>query len=305
MKKLEISYPTLVFYLTILVSVIVIGQYFLGKSRYLHEELIGTKQKYEKLSKNSAILEVNYQKNLKDLKDAQNLVDSFKKEIDLLKGRVRVLSDATFLIKERARKTNKSDVTYVSEDGTYLVNEIRFNNGPAVGFITINKDGDVISKLYNHEINLKTATSVDDKTGKYTIINKASWILKSPSLQNGWFNKPFPLEITGGKAFVDPIIQDYRYKLRFFNPTIGLSTQISSKTGIGLGISFITLGKTSKNATFKFLELGLTYKNKELYPYIAPILYRPWENVLHNTYIGPYFLYDNQLTPYFGININL
>lgn len=297
-------------YLNLIKLVLILGALLfvvdkLTKTDELHKELLGTKQELKVVKENAALLEVNYQENLKDLAKTKETLKGLESVIGGLEGRIRVLSDATYIIKERARKTGKSDAIYETEDGTYLINELRFNNGPAIGFVTIAKNGDVFSKLYDHEIGVSNIISVDDRTGRYQVLNSASWTLRSPTLTNAWKDKPFPLKIRDGVAFVDPVLRETKSRLRLWNPSIGVSTQLASNPHISMGLAMVSYGKSNSDADFRFLELGLSYREKELKPYVSPVLYRPFGKVLHNTYIGPYFLYDNGFKPYLGIRVGL
>lgn len=289
----------------LLLGVILIGivlNYYIKRNEDLFKNLVGKEEAYKQLSDSTAKLRVLY---VEEQELRKKTKKEFEKEINHLTGRIKILSDATFIIKEKARKEGKSDLIYEVEDGKYLVNEIRFENGPAIGFVTISKNGDVFSKIYNHEINVKSAVSNDEKTGRYTILNKAQWVLKSPSLKPGWFNKPYDLKIKSGTVYIDPVVKERKARIHFWNPRLSASTQISSESRIGLGVSLASFGKSKVDSQYKFLEVGASYRNNDLFFMIAPISIRPLPNLLPNTYFAPYLLFDNGVKPYFGININL
>ena len=171
----------------------------------LHTELIGQKERYEQLSERAAKLENQYvdQETLRKELELQ-----FQQEKDALTGRIKVLSNATFLIREKARRSGQSDLVYQGKRVKYVLNEIRYNDGPPVGYVLIFDDGRVVSRLYNHQLEVKTAVSRNEDSGRYSVVSRAEFILRSPSLnlngERNWFNKPFNLPITGGKAFIDP-----------------------------------------------------------------------------------------------------
>lgn len=263
----------------------------------LHTELVGEKEKYKQLSEHAASLEIQYvdQETLK-----KQLNDKFAAEKDALEGRIKVLSNATFLIREAARKTGQSDVVYQGDKLKYVLNEVRFaNGGPPVGYVLIFDDGRVVSKLYNHEIQINTAISRNEDSGKYDIVSKADYVLKSPSINmNGekvWTNTPYPLDITAGNAIVDPTepsqLSPY---LQLWAPH--LNGGISASAGIGgfgmrpsLDVSLAGYGVTKNDLDWKFIHLGIDSDTQfsDLGVHLTPFSYRFWPSVLSNTYIGP------------------
>jgi len=269
---------------------------FIGENQRLHEELVGQKQEFEKLSLHAAKLGIQYV-NEKELRE--KLQKEFETEKEALKGRIKVLSNATFIIRERARRSGKSDLVYQGKKLKYIVNEIRFNQGPPVGYVLIFDDGRVVSKLYNHRINIKTATARDESTGKYTIISKADFELRSPSInvngEENWYKKPYPLKIYGGQAFIDPTERNQlRPKFQWWAPNIngGLSFGVGAP-GVfvrpTLNMSFSGFGTTKNDLDWKFLHLGFDSDTELRYPgaHFMPFSYRFWPQVLRNTYVGP------------------
>lgn len=268
----------------------------LNENSRLHTELIGEKEKYKQISDYAAKLELQYvdQEKLK-----QELEKKFAAEKNELQGRIKVLSNATFLIREAARKNNTSDVVYQGDKLKYILNEVRFNNGPAVGYVLIFDDGRVVSKLYNHEIQVNTAISRDEDTGKYSIISKADYVLKSPSLnvngEKNWFNKPFPLKISGGTAFIDPTEKNQLTPgLKLWAPHLngGMSAGAGASGGFvrpTLDFSFAGYGVTKNDLDWKFLHIGADIDTELQDPgmHLTPFSYRFWPSVLTNTYVGP------------------
>lgn len=276
------------------------------KSR-LHEDLIGQTEKYEQLSDYAAKLKVEY-KSQADLK--AEVEKRFKNEMSAMEKRIEILSDATFLIKEKARESNNSDVVFNGENSQFVLNEIRFENGPPVGYVLIFKDGRVVSKLYTNQIKVGTVVSKDEDSGRYSIISKADYVLKSPSLNSGgvsWFNKPYPLKITEGTAIIDPTERNQLVKQFYlWNPKINLNVNTNgSKTLPGMGVSLGSYGFTKNDSEFKFVQLGFQVDEKVLRPTLAPILWRPL-NLLPNTYLGPSLVYENGgIGYYLGIQVGL
>lgn len=264
----------------------------------LHTELVGQTEKYKQLSEHAAKLEIQYvdQETLK-----KQLNEKFAAEKDALEGRLKILSNATFLIREQARKTGKSDVVYQGDKLKYVLNEVRFDKeGPPVGYVLIFDDGRVVSKLYNHEIQVNTAVSRDEGTGRYSIVSKADYVLKSPSINtNGekvWTNKPFPLDITDGKAYVDPtepnqLVPHWQLWAPHLNGGISATAGANGADfRPALDVSFSGYGVTKNDLDWKFIHLGVdTDSSKFNDPgvHLMPFSYRFWPSVLTNTYIGP------------------
>lgn len=269
----------------------------LTENTRLHQELVGQQEKYKQLSEHAAKLEVNYvdQDTLK-----KKLEEKFAAEKDALEGRIKVLSNATFLIREAARKESKSDVVYQGEKLKYVLNEVRFSNdGPPVGYVLIFDDGRVVSKLYNHEIQINTAISRNEDSGRYDIVSKADYVLKSPSLNNNgqkvWKDKPYPLDITAGQAFVDPTEPNQLAPhLQLWAPHLngGISASAGA-SGTGMrptfDFSLAGYGPTKNDLDWKFIHIGLDADTKfeDVGLHLTPFSYRFWPSVLSNTYIGP------------------
>lgn len=267
-----------------------------GENVRLHTELIGTTQKYEQLSDHAAKLEIKYS-DAKALEERLN--KDFANEKDALQGRIKILSNATFLIREKARVSGTSDLVYQGTTLKYIVNEIRFADGPPVGYVLIFDDGRVVSKIYNHTIDVKTAVARDEDSGVYSIVSKADFILKSPSINmNGekvWTNIPYPLKIVGGSATVDPTEKNPLTRhLILWAPHIngGVSAGVSTSGGFlrpAVDFNVAGYGTTRNDLDWKFLHLGVDIDTdlQDLGLHITPFSYRFWPSVLTNTYVGP------------------
>ena len=256
---------------------------------YDHAELISTKEKYVQLTKEVAQLETKYSK----AKKIQAKTIQIFKEIrgkDLKK--IKQLSDATFLLKKKIIKSDKSDYSFSTKSGKrgYHFMEL-FLSGPGsppVGYILIKKDGSVIKRNYKSKFAAITAQTLDEKTGKSKTFFKINYTLKEKSPlakrikgYTDWQNKPYGLEIIDGTTLIDPI---RRSKPSHFivKPRFSLSL-LAQTTGfdpvVGLGIFHI--GKSANDTSMTFLEIG---GNDKLL-YIAPIKIRI-SNYLSNTKIG-------------------
>ncbi len=284
-----------------------------GTNKRLHTELVGQREKYEQLSEHAAKLEVQY---VDEKKLREKLEKDFASEKDALQGRIKLLSNATFLIRERARQSGTSDLTYQGDRLKYVVNEVRFNDGPPVGYVLIFDDGRVVSKIYNHAIDVKTAVARDESTGRYDVVSKADFILKSPSINlNGekvWFNKPYPLKITGGTAVVDPTERNLLApRIQWWAPHLnGGVSFVAGASGAeirpSVDFSLAGYGPTKNDLDWKFVHLGLdvTSSLDDAGFHVAPFSYRFWPNFLTNTYLGPAVGWT-RVGPNLQLNLNL
>jgi hypothetical protein len=291
---------------------IVLGLYFGQKildmfyeNKKLHEDLINTQQKYEQLSETSAKLEIQY----REEKELQKIIEEdWAEEKSKLEGKVKILAQATFSLQEKERLTNQSDV---NENGKYSLNEIRFNDGPPLGYVLIYNDGRVASKLYDSEIQVNTIVTKDDKTGKYNIASKADYVLKEKPRNidnNDWLDKKYALPITGGIATIDPVEEIRIAKARFylFAPRIGGGVHFYIDNVVPyLGVSLAGIGVSKRDLSWKFLEFGVEYsKDTRIGLSFTPILYRPFPNILSNTYIGAGITWNEFRKKYFiGLNV--
>lgn len=273
-----------------------------GENERLFAELEGQTQKYEQLSEHAANLERQY-------KSQKEMLEVVKQEWDAergsLEGRLKLLSNATYLIREKARETGQSDLIYTGSKMKYLYNEIRFEDGPPVGYVLIFDDGRVVSKIFNHTIEAKTAISRDEKTGRYSVVAKADFVLRSAHLQNdgvNWYKRPFPLKIVGGVAHIDPtepVILDKGFQFWALNINGGFNIGLDIKPS--LGASLMGYGVSDNDLDWKFLHFGIDYTDIDgLGTHVIPVLYRPFPKVLRNTYFGPGF---GNKSLFLGVNV--
>lgn len=310
LKEFFIKNFKYIFYALGVLILLYLGQGYLdgrAENKRLHKELIGQSEKFQRLSEHSANLERRYveQKELRERAER-----TFSRERDSLKGRIKLLSNATYLIRERARKSGQSDLVYEGKRVKYVFNEIRFNGGPPVGYVIIFDNGRVVSKVYNHEIDVKTAVSRDEDSGRYNILSRADFVLRSghrkPDGKN-WFGIPFPLKIKGGTAFIDPT-EPAKQSKRFYlwAPKYNLGANISTD-GIApaLGVSLMGYGYSKRDLDFKFLQVGLQQEKTDGTGLtLTPVLWRPFKDTLSNTYIGPGISLDKKGQNYFlGVSV--
>lgn len=262
----------------------------------LHLDLVNQTQAYQQLSAKAAKLAIQYAD--VDAMKAE-LAKNFAAEKDALEGRIKILSNATFTIREKARDSKGSDISYQGEGTKYVVNEIRFNDGPPVGYVLIFDDGRVVSKMYNHTFEVKTAVSRDEDSGRYAIVSKAAYTLKSPSINtNGeqvWTNKPYALNITGGTATIDPTEKNQLApKMQWWAPHVngGLSFGAGGAGAFfrpSLDLSLAGFGPTKNDLDWKFVHIGIDSDSEFKDPgaHFLPFSYRFFPSLLSNTYAGP------------------
>ena len=272
----------------------------------LFESLVGQTQKYEQLSEHAAKLEITY-KTQEALKAELEL--AWKAEKEALQGRVKILSNATFLIKERARESASHDLSFHQQGKTsFVANEIRFEDGPPIGYVLIDSNGKVTSKIYNHAIDVSTAVTKDEGSGRYQIASKADFILKSVSFgKNTWLNQRYPLKITGGKASIDPTEPSIVSKsLHWWAPTLNGGLQQGYESKVFVGVSSSGFGYSARDLDWKFLQVALTHSsNSQVGFSVTPALYRPFPNTLKNSYVGVGVDFDKsrQYSPFLSLSV--
>ena len=315
---------TKVIYIIIAVIAFIAGSYIgsiawdleLENTR-LHKELIGQKEQYRQISKNLAEMSIAYLDQKELYQKSQN---EFKEYVKSSDERIKMLSDATYLIGQYVSKQNGPDYYFQTPKATrnFIVNEIKLQgeDSPAVGYILIKNDGRTYKKNYGFEINVKNLQTIDEDTGKVRVVSKAFLIQKSESVlatrQEGyksWYKKSYPLEITGGTVLVDPTIKN-QLEPKFYPwaPQFNLNIAFPGESpAVGLGLSTMGYGKTKNDLDFKFLQFGVHYNKESGYTStIIPISWRPFDTLISNTYIGPGISYKNSQINYFlGIQMGL
>jgi hypothetical protein len=271
-----------------------------AESRY--QELLGTKEKYEQLSQYTAKLEVEY----KNQKDLSKLLEETWQDISRRQEeKIKLLSDATYLIGKHSTKQDGPDYYFQTPKGTQnlIVDEIRIAgpDSPPVGFILIKSDGTTYKANYKFEIRAETLQTKDDDSGKVTVYSKAYFVAgenglaekRRPDLKK-WKDVPYPLQIVGGSAVVDPTEQADSRSLRLWAPR--LVGGVNGTAGAGglamrpsLGVSLAGFGYSRRDLDWRFVQLGVDAKSdlSDFGVNVVPLSWRPFRNTLVNTYLGP------------------
>jgi hypothetical protein len=281
-----------------------------------YANLIGTKEKYEQLNKYTAKLESDY-KSQKDLIEKANKeFADFKKDAN---ERIKLLSDATYLIGKHVEKQNGPDYYFETPKRTrnYLLNEIRLQgkDSPAIGYIMIKHDGRTYKRNYTFDINVKNLQTIDESTGKVKVVSKVYLIQKevSPLTKrvegyDDWANRPYPLEITGGVAYIDPTKKNTTRKFHLWAPHINGGFNIGSSELVkgAVDASLAGYGISKNDLKWKFVHLGFDFDSefKNMGFHITPASYRIFDTYITNTYIGPGIGWDNKGTNFY-LNLNL
>jgi hypothetical protein len=289
MNKLKsLLSPSFIFKLAMaLALVLAIGKgidYIQGlrnESDRLHKELIGQEQRYQQLTEYVAGLEVKYKDTSELLDDAKAKFGSLSEE---LKGRVKIVSESDFHVGDKTLDNipKETQVVEINLDG---------KNSPSIGYVLIPKgvlafgDG-----TYPAQIKVELAVSQDENTGRYVVLAQAKWVQEvSLGDSKSWIGKDYPLKITGGTATIDPTERNQLVDhFSFWNPKMNANLDISP-SGIlpGVGMSFMSYGKSKADTDFRFLQLGLHFDQNIVEPTFTPILWRPFSGIISNTYIGP------------------
>ncbi len=267
-----------------------------------HEELIGTKEKYAQISLSLARLSTEYTSQKELATKARAEFKQINKEKN---NRIKLLSDATYLIGRHVAKSNGPDYYFETKGKTrnYVFNEIRLagENSPPLGFVMIKHDGRTYKGNYKFEIVVHNLQTVDEETGRVKVFSKAYLISKEAGLAKkrrldfkNWKDIKYPLPIVDGVAYVDPTTPKGRLKFRLWAPHVngGFNWGVDTR-GMFLkpeiNFSFSGYGISRNDLKWKFFHLGIgvdtELKNPDLH--IMPFTYRLFPKVLTNTYFGP------------------
>jgi hypothetical protein len=294
--------------------------YWNHKKRLQFADLIGTKEELKRLSEYVVELEVKYieQQELLNLATKR-----FKEERGALKEQIVLLSDATYVMRSYARQNNEPDYYFETGPGgqSFIYHEIELTGpdglrGPPIGFVMIYSDGRVVSRAYNHVIQIENVVSRDPTTGRTNQITKGNYILKDRHLgsrpnkpipgKENWADIPFPLVVDSGTTLIDPVRENERR--RFYlqpKPNLGVTF---SPSGISpyFGAHLAGLGFSENDLDWKFAHIGIKINNpiSSSALVLAPVSYRPSRRWLGNTHIAPFFEYGKTGASG-GIMINL
>jgi len=310
----------------LLVMATVLGIGFFAYSAYRdatekrkYADLIGTKEKYEQLTKYTAKLESDYQ----GQKDLHKRAKRDWAEVSRSKDeRIKLLSDATYLIGKHVQKQDGPDYYFQTKRGTrnYVLNELRIagEDSPPIGYILIKHDGRTYKRNYEFEIHVKNLQTIDEKTGRVKVYSKAYFIAKEnglakkrrPDLKK-WKDVPYPLPIVDGVAYIDPTRPDVRERFLLWAPHINGGFNVGANISGAFmrpAINFSTsgYGKSRNDLTWKFVHLGFDVDTDFAEPglHLMPFSYRPFPSILTNTYIGPGMGWTKSGVNYF-FNVNL
>lgn len=288
-----------------------------NENERLHAELIGTKTEFKKLNEYVAELSSEYKKQ----SDLHNQARKEWAEISRKKDeRIKLLSDATYLIGRHTERQNGPDYYYETPKRTrnYVLNELRIqgSDSPPIGYILIKSDGRTYKRNYEFEIQVKNLQTVDERTGKIKVYAKAFLVPKETSPlakrvdgYQDWKDVSYPLKIKDGVALIDPtVLNRTPPKMHWWSPRINGSFDFASKTiSPGLGVSLSGYGVSRNDLTYKFFRLGGHYNEQDGFePTLTPAMWRPFSKVLPNTYIGPGVNFKNPGIGYFlGLQIGL
>jgi hypothetical protein len=287
------------------------------KRKYAH--LIGTKEKYEQLTKYTAKLETQY-KEQQDLAKAAE--KRFSEVVRKKNERIKLLSDATYLIGKHVEKQHGPDYYFETPKRTrnYVLNEIRFAgpDSPPLGYILIKNDGRTYKRNYKYEIRVEGLTTVDEKTGRVKVYSKAYLVQTEPSPlkkriegYRDWTNTPYQLPIVGGVTLVDPTQPDVKNRFLWWSPRLNGGTNVGvGSDGMylrpGLDVSLSGYGKSRNDMEWKLFHIGINSDTELEKPglHFMPASYRFWSSLLTNTYIGAGIGLTEDGTDYF-LNMNV
>lgn len=297
-----------------------VGGYFFKiekENKRLHTELIGQKEKYIQLTEHTAQLETQYEQQRDLYEKAKKEFKEVSKEKD---ERIKLLSDATYLIGRHVEKQNGPDYYFETKGRTrnYVLNELRIAGAgsPPIGYILIKHDGRTYKRNYRFEVEVKTLQTVDENTGRIKVYSKAYLTQKEASPlkkriegYKDWENVKYPLNIVGGTAIVDPTVANQLApRFHWWAPHINANVNfVGEEPAAGLGISVAGYGKHKNDLSFRFLQLGAHY-NQEfgVQGTLTPILWRPLPSIFSNTYLGPGIsLKDDGVGYFMGVQVGL
>lgn len=280
-----------------------------------YQELVGTQEKFEALSKYTAKLEVQYKEQAEIAKKA----DAKWQEVVRQKNeQIQVLSDATYLIGKHAQKQDGPDYFFETPKKTnnYVLNEVRIagENSPPIGFVMIKKDGRTYKGNYPFELRVESLQTKDASTGRVKVYSKAFLVAQDNGLAEKrrtdfkkWKGVEYPLEVTGGVADVDPTLPpEGAEKFMLWAPHLNGGFNVGGDSG-GLffrpeiNFSFSGYGVSRNDLSWKFLQFGIGAETNfsTVDFHVIPFTHRFFPAILTNTYIGPGMGFSNRGTSFF------
>ena len=278
--------------------------------------------KYYQISAYTAQLETQYINN-----------DEFEKSIDkefndtkeILYDHKNLIIEPSFYLPNKVRINKAFDF----HNEKYKFHEIHLNDsddpnqlGPPIGYVMIKKNGQIVSKIYKHEIIIDSVVSKDSKTEKIQVISKGYFKLLQSGLANrhdstkkDWKNIKYPIQIINGKVLINSD-NNFSTKHLIFNPKGDLGISIFSPISKphvmfapNIGVSLMSYGKSKNDTLFRFIRVGVGIdNNKKFYANVSPVMlnigYKT--NFFSNTYIYPNFGYSfkNKFNAGFGLSLS-
>jgi uncharacterized protein YjiS (DUF1127 family) len=296
-KQILVKYfSSLLLLITVVGMVGLVYRMYRGRqdSERRYQDLVGKSEELQRLSDYVVVLERQYktQDALKDL-----AIKRWQKEAEALKRRIKMLVDSSFTM------GGDEQVPGEFRDGEWSVYEAKLgkqgDDSPPVCRFRVRKS-DVRSQVYNYEISVDVAVSRDESSGKYMVLTKAGFVLRDRDASEefagraGWRNRYYPLNVSGGTASIDPTEPEGVSRFRWWAPHLngGVAFGVASGQFVAVpnfGLSISGYGQTDRDLKWKILSVGLGYDPaaRSLEADLYPFLYRPFDKLLTNTYVGP------------------
>lgn len=271
----------------LLIALVLFGIYFFKIYQKKINQYRDLQSKYYQISAYTAQLESEYLKNTDFEKRIQ---EDFNDSKSLLYDKNNLIIEPEFKLpnKTRFNKTfdYQNDKLYFHEIHLNEGNSID-NLGPPIGYVLVKKNGEVVSKIYNHQIIIDSLVSEDSKTSKIQVISKGYFKLLQSGLANrkdsnkkDWKNIPYPINVVNGKVLVNSDNQ-FQTKHLMFNVKGDLGAAVTSSVSNlhisvspNIGVSFLSYGKSKKDNLFRFIRVGVGItSDKSFYSSISPIIF--------------------------------
>jgi hypothetical protein len=275
-----------------------------------YKDLIGQQEKFKRINKYVADLEKKYvsEKELRSL-----LEEKWREEKSNLEGVIKFISEANFGV---SSKESEAKIIFSGKDKIIEIAPVLEDNttGPPICYVKWDEKEKIYKKVYDFEIKVDTAISKNESNGKYNVLTKANLVLiEKPLVSSEWHGKLFPVKILNGFSVIDPTENNKQSSFYWFNPKLnaGINLGITSSglyTKPTIGISWMGHGKTKNDLKWKFLNTSIDFDTKfnNIGINLMPLMYRPFDSFISNTYIGPGIGSSNAGTSYFiGVSIGL
>ncbi|HMV01676.1 MAG TPA: hypothetical protein PLJ37_00980 [Chitinophagales bacterium] len=305
----------------LLIVSLLVGIYFFKIYKKKVNQYQELQSKYYQISSYTAQLESQY---LKDDDFKKRIQEDFNDSKSLLFDKNNLIIEPHFKLPNKTR-FNK---TFDFQNDRYYFHEIHLNEGssvddlgPPIGYVMIKKNGEVVSKIYNHEIIIDSLVSEDSKTSKIQVISKGYLKLlqsglanRKDSKQKNWKNIKYPINIVNGEVLVNSDNQ-FQKKHLMFNVKGDLGVAITSSidnlhvlVSPNIGVSLLSYGKSKKDNLFRFIRVGVGItSDKTFYSSVSPIMFNVGykTNVFSNTYLYPTFGYSLKNKFNIGLGLSL